>query len=153
MNHFLRVALALFLAFSGSQRLFAESFYAAGVSALPQSSPKPTGWSAVCVKASNSVWSISGLDYSIADRKIQQVAWSAIATEARTAGSILIFVLAGGGASTTGTASGYAVTGGTLGYVPIGKTGKFGAFVLGWTVQRTNVGTQNFAKFGWGKEF
>ena len=134
---------------------FGQSFYAAGVSALPQSSPKPAGWTAVAVptNATQSIWSISGLDYSVTSaHKIQSVAWSAVATPATTKlGSFKFFVLAGAGGATTATNAGYAITGGTMGILPLGK---YGALVGGWTVEKTSVGgLNNYAKLGWGMSF
>jgi hypothetical protein len=131
----------------------AQSFYAAGASALPQSSPKPSGWTAVAILASsaNKLYSISGTDWTLNDKKLAQAAtWTGIATPAKVMSFGTLYALGAAGGATTGQNTGAAITGGAILFVPI-KAGKWGALVAGYTIVKSTIGgTQDVLKLGWG---
>lgn len=133
--------------------LHAQSFYAAGASALPQTSPKPSGWIAVAVLASsaNKLYSISGTDWTINNKKLAQAAtWTGIATPVKTMSFGTLYALGAAGGATTGMNAGAAITGGAILYIPI-KGGKLGALVAGYTIVKSTIGgAQDELKLGWG---
>jgi len=133
--------------------LHAQSFYAAGASALPQSSPKPSGWTAVAILASsaNNLYSISGTDWTLNDKKLAQAAtWTGIATPVKSLTFGTLYALAAAGGATTGANAGAAITGGAILYIPI-KQGKWGALVAGDSIIKSTIGgSQNEVKLGWG---
>ena len=147
-----RARTILLLGFIGLP-ICAQSFYAAGASALPQSSPKPSGWTAIAILASsaNKLYSISGTDWTVNDKKLAQNAtWTGIATPAKTMSFGTLYALGAAGGATTGMNTGAALTGGVILFVPI-KAGKWGALVAGYTVVKSTIGgTQDVLKLGWG---
>ena len=152
MKLLLRLCLILLVPFANGQ-----SFYALGVSALPQSSPKPTGWGALAIQASSKyqVYSISGVDFAVVGKPltVQTSAWTGIATPLRTFGPLTFYALGAGGAATVGTASGRSLTGGTIAYAkwPAGKWYRFVPNIFGYAIENSTVGgTQNLIKLGYG---
>lgn len=128
-----------------------QSFYAAGISLLPQSSPKPTGWAAaiVTVNANQKVYSISEVDFTVVKNgalyNVQTAARTGIATWLRAFGPVNLYGLADAGAATSGTTSSGAFAGGGMLVFPINKQigGTVGARVL-----KTNLGSQVIAEMG-----
>jgi hypothetical protein len=135
----------------------AQSFYAVGVSALPQSSPKPSGWACLAVLANTKaqLWSFSEMDYTAIRAPgptgftVQSSILSGLATPLRTFGPVTMYALGAGGAATTGSTSSGAVTGGTIFYIPL-KNGN--ALVLGYEALKGVAGTQQIIKIGFGKQ-
>ena len=99
-------------------------------------------------EAKTGLWSMSGLDFNLANRAVQTSTWTGAATPLITPFGSRVFLLAGVGAATIGTASGYSVTGGALAEVPIkGKS----TLLLGPTVIKSSVGaTAVFFRIAWG---
>jgi hypothetical protein len=133
------------------------SFYALGMSGLPQSSPKPTGWGALAIQASAKyqVWSISGIDFSLVGKPlaVQTSAWTGIATPLRTFGPFTFYALGAGGAATVGTASGRSLTGGMIAYAAWapGHWYSHAPNIFGYAIENSTVGgTQNLIKLGYG---
>jgi hypothetical protein len=101
-----------------------QSFYGCGISALPQSSPKPTGWCAYGAEANvaNKIWSISEMDFvptSAHPQTIQTSVQTGAATPLRTFGRVTLYGMGTAGAATTGTSAGSAFSGGGLFTIPI----------------------------------
>jgi hypothetical protein len=130
-----------------------SSFYAAGASALPQTSPKPSGWTAIAVLASaqNKLYSISGTDWTINNKKLAQAAtWTGIATPTKVMSFGTLYLLGAAGGATTGTNTGAALTGGAILYMPL-NGGKLGAIVAGYSIVKSTIGgSQSELKLGWG---
>lgn len=139
-----------------------QSFYALGMSAFPQSSPKPTGFAAIAVLASEraQLWSFSEIDFTLVKPGapnancnvagcIQTSVLSGVATPLRQLDKWTLFVLGAGGAATTGNTSGGAISGGVILYIPV----KTGSIILGYETLRGPFGTQQIAKIGFGKLF
>lgn len=132
----------------------APNFYGMGVSLLPQSSPKPTGWAVLAVEANakQSIWSFSELDFNLVKNQVQTAALTGIGTPLRTIGNVTIFAIGAGGASTVGSTSGGAISGGAIVHIPL-KGGVDGAILFGYEALKTsNGGTQQIVKFGWGSK-
>jgi len=132
----------------------AQSFIACGGSALPSSSPKPTGWCAsVSSTKVSKLWNIAGIDFTVVRTgspryAVQTVGWDAAATPLQTYGKLETYGLMGIGGATTGANQGYVVTGGVIGRYPL----KLGWIVGGWMMEKTSIGgTQALIKIGWGK--
>lgn len=146
--------LALFLLCA---TLRAQSFYAAGISGLPQSAPHVSGWALTATELTSKsmgIWSASGIDFNVAQGKVQTTAWTGLATPLRTVGPFTVYALGGVGGASTGTNSGYSLTGGAIVFWPH-KTTKWYEYIrpclAGYSVQKTSVGGQaNYAKIGWG---
>ena len=132
----------------------APNFYGMGVSLLPQSSPKPTGWAVLAIEANakQSIWSFSELDFNLVKNQVQTAALTGIGTPLRTIGNVTIFAIGAGGASTVGSTSGGAISGGAIVHIPL-KGGVDGAILFGYEALKTsNGGTQQMVKFGWGSK-
>ena len=102
---------------------FGQSFYGAGLSLYPQSSPKPTGWAAamVTMSAPQRVYSISEIDFTAVGNilrgqpvSIQTSARTGAAVWLRAFGRVNLFGLANAGVATTGTNSSGAFAGGGM---------------------------------------
>ena len=125
-----------------------SSFFAVYASITESSQPRPTGGIVYATEAKTGLWSISGLDFNVVNRAVQTSTWTGAATPLITPFGSRVFLLAGVGAATVGTSSGYSVTGGALAEVPIkGKS----TLLLGPTVIKSSVGaTAVFFRIAWG---
>lgn len=98
-------------------------FYAAGIAALPQTSPKPSGWAiaATQISKANSTWLIAGNDYVLLKGAVTPVSFvgTAIEVKALTFGTLMGYAGAGG-ATLPGSTTGAFEGGGAL-------VGKFSA--------------------------
>jgi hypothetical protein len=111
-----------FLWFLLSISCFGQSFYGGGVSLLPQTSPKPTGWAAAVVTANakQKLYSISETDFTVV-RAATGIGFT-VQTSVRTGGALWlrqfgkanIYAVLDGGMATTGTNSSGAVASGGM---------------------------------------
>lgn len=103
----------------------ATTFVAGGVSLLPQTSPKPTGWAVVAttISASQQIYSFSETDYAVVGGKVATSARTGLATFLRKWGTVSIYGLADAGIATTGSATGIAYAGGGFARIPFNTTG------------------------------
>lgn len=146
--------LAALPAFCQTPDATPTTFYAFGVSALTQSSPKPTGWVVVAhlIQKSAQLWSFSESDYTYAKltKQVQSSVRTGIATPLRKFGTVTVYGLGDGGVASTGTSAGFAVAGGLCAPIDLGRKSGF-QFVPGWRLLHTATGgTQNIVEFGIG---
>ena len=137
---------------------FGQSFYGAGLSLYPQTSPKPTGWAAamVTMSAPQRVYSISEIDFTATRTasgvySVQTSARTGAAVFMRAFGKLNLYGLGDAGAATTGTNSGGALAGGGIATWPTRWKGVYGA--AGVRVLKTSIGgTQTLVEIGimWG---
>lgn len=131
---------------------YGQSFFGAGFSSLPQSSPKPSGWAAVSILANKAaqVFSFSEMDFTPAGKRVQTSVRTGMATPLRSIGNVQIYGLADAGTATVGTSSGSAFSGGGIALVPVGPKGW--QMVFGVRVLKTAVGgSQSVIEFGFGR--
>lgn len=135
-----------------------QTFYAAGLSLLPQSSPKPSGFAAAVIPVSTTqkVYSISEIDFTATRTasgvySVQTSARTGAAVFMRAFGKLNLYGLGDAGAATTGTNSGGALAGGGIATWPTRWKGVYGA--AGVRVLKTSIGgTQTLVEIGimWG---
>jgi hypothetical protein len=146
------VRVSLFLLLCGACTVHAQSFYGAGMSALPQSSPKPSGW-AVLAKSLDSkaqVYSFTETDYTYTPKEIQSSVRTGLATPLRTIGKVVIYGVGDAGVATTGSASGSAFAGGAVALIPLPKNSMM--LVVGYRALKTALGdTQQLIEIGLGR--
>ncbi len=136
-----------------------STFYAAGVSGLAQTSPKPTGWLVVATEVNKTadVWSLSETDYTYVSGKIQSSVRTGLATSVSIGSMKLptgmkLYGLADAGVATTGSASSGAYAGGFVAIIPVTKFAIKFNFVPSIRVIRTAAGgTQLVWGLGLGK--
>ena len=135
-----------------------KTFYAIGMSLLPQSSPKPCGWAAVVTPLSTNqkIYSISETDFTfvraasaLVSYNVQTSVRTGVAVWLRSFGQANLYALGDGGMATTGVLSSGAASGG--GFVTLPIRGILA--VIGARVLKTIAGTQTFGEIGiaWGK--
>ena len=140
-----------------------QSFYAAGISLLPQASPKPTGWAAAIITANakQRIYSISEIDFTVVGDvlhgkpfSVQTSARTGAALWLRTFKSVDLYTLADAGAATNGVNSSGA---GAIGGVATFPTrwsalkGAVGARVLKTALSGTQVLVELGIVWGGGK--
>ena len=130
-----------------------QSFYGAGTSLLPQSSPKPTGWAVFGTLASSKgqIWSVSEVDFTRGTGKlVQSSVRTGIATPMRSFGPVTIYVLGDAGAATVGSNSSAAFGTGSVALIPIRKSGY--SVMIGFrAIQSAVGGLQQTVEIGFGK--
>ena len=105
----------------------ASTFLAGGVTLLPGTTPKPTGWFAVAteVNKTQKLYSISETDYSLVTSggklSLQTSARSGLATPLRAFGNVTVYGLVDAGIATTGVSTGGAYAGGGFALIPYKK--------------------------------
>ena len=137
-----------------------KTFYAVGMSFLPQSSPKPSGWAAVVtpISSAQKIYSISETDFTFVRTvsasvlpgfSVQTSVRTGFAVWLRAFGSANLYALGDGGMATTGAVSSAAASGG--GFVTFPVRGILA--VIGARVLKTVAGTQTYGEIGvaWGK--
>lgn len=95
---------------------FGQSFYGAGISAYPQTSPKPTGWAAnvTTENAKQGVASFSEVDFTVIKSasgkgfSLQTSIRTGQAVQLRTFGKSTLYALGDAGMATTGANTGLA---------------------------------------------
>ena len=137
----------------------AQGWYGTGLSALPQSSPKPSGWAAyaTCINTKAQLYSISELDYTAVPQPhgptiLQSSIRTGFATPLRTFGPVTLYALADAGTATVGVGASGAYAGGGVLVIPLPHPRDF-TILIGIRSLHTNMGgTQQFVEigFGWG---
>lgn len=128
------------------------TFYAAGVSALPQTKPEPTGWAVIAteINTKNQIYSFSETDYTLSNGKLVSSARTGLATPLRSFGAFTLYGLGDAGVATTGTSTGSAFAGGGFVLIPIKKSGW--DLLVGARVLKTMVGgSQAYMEVGIGR--
>ncbi len=132
-----------------------KTFWGVGVSALAESSPKPTGWAAIAVPINTkyAIYSISETDYSTAGLhpiKVQTSVRTGFATLVKQLGPVAIYGLANAGTATTGANTGGAFAGGGVALVPLSKSKT--TLILGIRIIKTSIGgTTQLIEVGFGR--
>lgn len=135
------------------------SFYAAGVSLLPQTSPKPTGWAAAIItaNATQRLYSISEIDFTVVGdilhgrpAAVQTSARTGAAVWLRSFGQVDLYTLGDLGAATTGANSSGAGAIGAIVTFPTRSSTIHGA--VGVRVLKTAIASQTLVEIGivWG---
>ena|SRR5579883_1768567 len=133
--------------------LTAQTFYGAGLTLFPQSSPKPSAWfiTATNISKTQDVWSFSETDAIVVNKHIVTSARTGMATGLRSFGKWKLFGLANAGVATDGVATSGAYAGGGVLTVPFLHNERL-KIILGTRVIRSAVGgtevTYNVG-FGW----
>ncbi|HLG97123.1 MAG TPA: hypothetical protein VKX49_12495 [Bryobacteraceae bacterium] len=131
----------------------AQTFYGAGITLLPQSSPKPSAWfvAATNISKTQDVWSFSETDAVLVNKRIVTSARTGIATGLRSFGPWKLFALANAGVATNGGATSGAYAGGGVLTGPFPHSSRLKT-ILGTRIIRSGVGgttvTYNIG-FGW----
>lgn len=134
------------------------TFYAAGISALPQTRPQPTGWFVSSVtamgKVPNQTFLIVGEDYVYANRQIQAVGFAGTSFACYSLPFAQVYCFLGlGGASTPSTNSAsIAITGGGYAPIPLNKK-KTLDLIPGFALYQSSKGTARAVHLGFSFSF
>lgn len=129
-------------------------FCAAGVSALPQTSPKPTGWAACAtpLSAANQTWLIAGNEYVLVNKIVTPVSFAGPATLLKTLTFATLWGYGALGGATTTQSTSLALTGG--GFLRGAFTSKSPlSWLLGAVVVKTAAGSQTVLHAGIGAQW
>lgn len=131
-------------------------FYGLGVSAQPQSSPKPTGNAFLAILANEKarIYSFTAMDFAPTlnnPRSIQTSISTGAATPLRSFGSVTLYGLGTAGVATGGGSSSGAFSGGGLLSIPIHKGSAFKILLAVRVLKTAAGGTQQLIGLGFGR--